>query len=159
MYADSPDALLRQRIVIIGGGQAAAQASETLRRRGHTGPLTIIADEDMLPYQRPPLSKKFLAGKLERDRLPFRHAAHYIEHAIDLRLGFAAISIDRQQRRVGIADGSSVDYDALLIATGSRPRPLPLPGAELAGVHVLRKVADVERLRAELEPGRRAVII
>ncbi|HTU64619.1 MAG TPA: FAD-dependent oxidoreductase [Steroidobacteraceae bacterium] len=149
----------RQRVVIIGGGQAAAQASETLRKKGHTGPITLIGDESLLPYQRPPLSKKYLAGTFDRDRLPFRHAAHYEEHAIDVRLGFAAVRIDRERRRVEIADGSAVDYDALLIATGSRPRALPLPGAELAGVFSLRSVADVDRLRAELVPGRRGVIV
>lgn len=150
---------LKQRVVIVGGGQAAAQAIETLRKRGHTGPITLIGDESLLPYQRPPLSKKYLAGTFERDRLPFRHAAHYEEHAVDTRLGFAAVRIDRERRRVDIADGSAVSYDALLIATGSRPRGLPLPGAELAGIYTLRSVADVERLRAELLAGRRGVII
>ncbi len=148
-----------QRIAIVGAGQAAAQAVETLRKRGHTGPITLIGDEASLPYQRPPLSKKYLAGSLDRDRLLFRHAAHYAEHDVMLRLGYPVVSIDRLRRRVEIADGSAVEYDALLQATGSHPRLLPLPGAELAGVHYLRTVADVDRLRAELSPGRRAVII
>jgi 3-phenylpropionate/trans-cinnamate dioxygenase ferredoxin reductase subunit len=146
-------------IVIVGAGQAAAQAAETLRKRGHKGPLTLVGDEDLLPYQRPPLSKKFLAGAMERDRLLLRHAAHYQELAVDLRLGFAAVSIDRANRRVEIADGSHLDYGRLLLATGSRPRLLPVPGAELAGVHYLRTVADVERLRDEVRPGRRVVVI
>jgi 3-phenylpropionate/trans-cinnamate dioxygenase ferredoxin reductase component len=153
------DAMLRQAVVIVGGGQAAAQACEVLRKRGHTGRITLIGDEALLPYQRPPLSKKYLAGTLERDRLPFRHAEHYAEHAIDVRLGFAAVAIDRARRRVDVADGSSVEYGALLLATGSRPRLLTLPGAELAGVHYLRNVADVDRLRGELRAGRRGVII
>jgi len=148
-----------QRIAIVGAGQAAAQAVETLHKRGYQGSITLVGDEALLPYQRPPLSKKFLAGTLDRDRLLIRHAAHYTDHAVDLRLGFAAASIDRAQRRVEIVDGSSVEYDGLLLATGSHPRLLPLPGAELAGVHYLRSVADVDRLRAELAPGRRAVII
>jgi len=148
-----------QRIAIVGAGQAAAQAVETLRKRGHTGPITLIGDEASLPYQRPPLSKKYLAGSLDRDRLLFRHAAHYAEHDVMLRLGYPVVSIDRLRRRVEIADGSAVEYDALLLATGSHPRLLPLPGAELAGVHYLRTVVDVDRLRAELSPGRRAVII
>jgi len=148
-----------QRIAIVGAGQAAAQAVETLHKRGYQGSITLVGDEALLPYQRPPLSKKFLAGTLDRDRLLIRHAAHYSDHAVDLRLGFAAASIDRAQRRVGITDGSSVEYDGLLLATGSHPRLLPLPGAELAGVHYLRSVADVDRLRAELAPGRRVVII
>jgi len=148
-----------QRIAIVGAGQAAAQAVETLHKRGHQGSITLVGDEAFLPYQRPPLSKKFLAGTLDRDRLLIRHAAHYTDHGVDLRLGFAAVSIDRVKRRVEITDGSSVEYDGLLLATGSHPRLLPLPGAELAGVHYLRSVADVDRLRAELAPGRRVVII
>jgi 3-phenylpropionate/trans-cinnamate dioxygenase ferredoxin reductase subunit len=150
---------LTSRITIVGAGQAAAQAVETLHKRGHTGPITVIGDESSLPYQRPPLSKKYLAGTLDRDRLLIRHGPHYADHGVNLRLGFAAVSIDRQRQRVGIADGSAVEYDGLLLATGSHPRPLSLPGAELVGVHYLRGVADVDRLRAELAPGRRAVII
>jgi len=148
-----------QRLAIVGAGQAAAQALETLHKRGHTGPITLIGDEASLPYQRPPLSKKYLAGSLDRDRLLFRHSAHYADHAVNLRLGFPAVRIDRLRRVVEVADGSAVEYDGLLLATGSQPRLLPLPGAELAGVHYLRTVADVDRLRAELAPGRRAVII
>jgi len=148
-----------QRITIVGAGQAAAQAIETLHKRGHQGSITLIGDEDLLPYQRPPLSKKFLAGTLDRDRLLIRHAAHYLDHGVDLRLGFAVASIDRVRRRAELADGSSVEYDGLLLATGSHPRLLPLPGAELAGVYYLRSVADVDRLRGHLAPGRRAVII
>ena len=148
-----------QRITIVGAGQAAAQAVETLRKRGHDGSITLIGDEDMLPYQRPPLSKKFLAGTLDRDRLLIRHAAHYKDHGVELRLGRAAMTIDRARRRIGIADGNSIDYDSLLLATGSFPRPLPLPGAQLAGVHYLRSVADVDRLRGELVAGKRGVIV
>jgi 3-phenylpropionate/trans-cinnamate dioxygenase ferredoxin reductase subunit len=148
-----------QRITLVGAGQAAAQALETLHKRGHQGLITLVGDEALLPYQRPPLSKKFLAGTLDRDRLLIRHAAHYTDHGVDLRLGFAAVSIDRSRRRVEIADGSAVEYDQLLLATGTHPRLLPLPGAELAGVHYLRSVADVDRLRVELAPGRRVVII
>jgi 3-phenylpropionate/trans-cinnamate dioxygenase ferredoxin reductase subunit len=150
---------LPQRIVIVGAGQAAAQAIEVLRKRGHTGPIALIGDEDLLPYQRPPLSKKYLAGALDRDRLPFRHAAHYLGLGVDTRLGFATVRIDRAARRLEIADGSALEYDALLLATGSRPRQIPLPGAELAGVHTLRTVADVDRLRSEVVPGRRAVVV
>jgi 3-phenylpropionate/trans-cinnamate dioxygenase ferredoxin reductase subunit len=146
-------------IVIVGAGQAAAQAIETLRKRGHKGPIVLIGDEDLLPYQRPPLSKKYLAGSMEKDRLLFRHADHYAQHAVDLRLGFAAVNLDPRAQRIEIADGSHVEYERLLLATGSRPRLLPVPGAELAGVYYLRTAADVDRLRAEVRPGQRAVII
>jgi 3-phenylpropionate/trans-cinnamate dioxygenase ferredoxin reductase subunit len=148
-----------QRIAIVGAGQASAQALETFNKRGYHGSIALVGDEALLPYQRPPLSKKFLAGTLDRDRLLIRHAAHYTDHGVDLRLGFAAVAIDRARQRVEVADGSAVEYDALLLATGSHPRLLPLPGAELAGVHYLRSVADVDRLRAELAPGRRVAII
>jgi 3-phenylpropionate/trans-cinnamate dioxygenase ferredoxin reductase subunit len=147
------------RIVIVGAGQAAAQAVETLRKKGHTGPISLVGDEALLPYQRPPLSKKYLAGQLDRDRLPFRHASHYLEHGVDVRLGFAAVSIDRAARRVSLADGAVLEYDQLLLATGAKPRELALPGVQLAGVYTLRTVADVDRLRGELAPGRRAVIV
>src|SRR6185436_7967126 len=146
-------------IVIIGAGQAAAQAVETLRKRGHRAPIGVIGDENLLPYQRPPLSKKYLAGTLERDRLLIRHAAHYEQHGVDFRLGFPAVKIDRAAHRVELADGSHLDYMRLLLATGSKPRLLPVPGSELAGVHYLRTAADVDSLRAEFLPGRHAVVI
>ena len=146
-------------ILIIGAGQAAAQAAETLRKKGHVGPLTVVGDEDLLPYQRPPLSKKYLSGAMEKDRLLFRHADHYAQHAIDLHLGYAVSTLDARARRVEVTDGSHFEYDRLLLATGSLPRPLPVLGAELAGVYSLRTVADVDRLRQEMKPGRRALII
>ncbi len=146
-------------ILIVGAGQAAAQAVETLRKRGHVGPLTVVGDESLLPYQRPPLSKKYLAGQMESDRLLFRHAAHYAEHHVDLHLGFQAVKLDCKARRVDVADGSHFEYERLLLATGSQPRLLPVPGAELAGVYYLRTAADVDRLRAELRTGRRGVIV
>ena len=120
-------------ILIVGAGQAAAQAVETLRKRGHMGPLKVVGDENFLPYQRPPLSKKYLAGQMESDRLLFRHAVHYEEHHVDLHLGFAAVSLDCQAQRVDLADGAHFEYQRLLLATGSQPRHLPAPGSELAG--------------------------
>ncbi len=150
---------MTEPIVIVGAGQAAAQAVEVLRKRGHLGPLFVVGDENLLPYQRPPLSKKYLAGAMERDRLLLRHAAHYQEHGVDLRLGFPAVRIDRATRRVEIADGSHLDYARLLLATGSRPRRLSAPGSELAGVYYLRTADDVDALRREFHPGRRAVVI
>jgi 3-phenylpropionate/trans-cinnamate dioxygenase ferredoxin reductase subunit len=146
-------------ILVIGAGQAAAQAVETLRKKGHVGPLTVVGDEALLPYQRPPLSKKYLSGAMEKDRLLFRHADHYAQHAVDLHLGFAVSNLDATAHRVEVTDGSHFEYEKLLLATGSRPRLLPVMGSELAGVYYLRTVTDVDRLRAEMRPGRRAVII
>ncbi len=147
------------RILIVGAGQAAAQAIDTLRRKGFKGTLTLIGSEPHFPYQRPPLSKKYLSGALERDRLLIRPAHFYTEHGVAARLGRRADLIDRERRCVRLDDGSVVEYDALLLATGSKPRHIVTPGANLAGVHYLRNIADVERLRPDLTAGKRLVIV
>jgi len=148
-----------ERIVIAGGGQAAAQAVDTLRRKGFTGTLVLIGEEPWLPYQRPPLSKKYLAGALERERLLLRPAHFYESHAVETRLGRRVEEILRREQRLRLDDGSTVAYDALLIATGSRPRQLTAPGTDLDGVHFLRTIADVERIRAGWTAGKRLVIV
>lgn len=147
------------RIVVVGGGQAAAQAIDTLRRQGHRGSITLCADEPQLPYQRPPLSKKLLAGSLEHSRLLLRPQTYYAEHGIECHLGCRVLEIDRGQQRVYNDRGPALSYDALLLATGARPRPLAVPGADLGGIHYLRTIADVARLRRELHVGRRLVIV
>jgi 3-phenylpropionate/trans-cinnamate dioxygenase ferredoxin reductase component len=147
------------QIVIVGAGQAADQAVHTLRRKGFTGKLVVVGDEPWLPYQRPPLSKKYLAGALERDRLVLRPQHFYTEHSVETHLGHRVQEVSREARRIRLDDGSTLPYDALLLATGSKPRPLTVPGADLAGVHMLRTIADVERIRADLSEGRRLVII
>jgi len=148
-----------KHIVIVGAGQAAAQAVETLRKRGCTDALTVVGDEPLLPYQRPPLSKKFLAGSLDADRLLIRHASFYAEHDVTMQLGRRAMRLDRGAQRVHLDDGSTLAYDTLLLATGSRARRLPVPGADLPGIHTLRSAADVEAIRAAAQPGARAVIV
>ena len=135
------------------------QAIDTLRRKGFTGKIVLIGDEPWLPYQRPPLSKKYLAGALERDRLLLRPAHFYESHTVETLLGRRVEEISRREQRLRLDDGSTAPYDALLIATGSRPRPLAVPGADLEGVYLLRTIADVERIRADWAPGRRLVII
>jgi 3-phenylpropionate/trans-cinnamate dioxygenase ferredoxin reductase subunit len=147
------------QIVIVGAGQAADQAVHTLRRKGFTGKLAVVGDEPWLPYQRPPLSKKFLAGALERDRLVIRPSLFYTEHSVEAHLGRRVQEILRDARRLRLDDGSTLPYDALLLATGSRPRPLTVPGADLAGVYTLRTIADVDRIRADLGEGKRLVIV
>ncbi|MBV8741636.1 MAG: FAD-dependent oxidoreductase, partial [Sinobacteraceae bacterium] len=146
-------------IVIVGAGQAADQAVHTLRRGGYTGQLTVIGDEPWLPYQRPPLSKKFLAGSLARERLVLRPGHFYEEHHVVAQIGRRAEEIDRSGQRVRLDDGTVIPYSALLLATGSRPRPLTVPGAQLSGVHTLRTIADVDRIRADIRPGGRLVVI
>ena len=146
-------------ILIVGGGQAAAQAVESLRKESYQGQLTVIGGEAHLPYQRPPLSKKYLAGEIAADRLPFRHQSFYDEHRVELRLGISATSINLSQRRVMLADGRQFDYDKLLLCTGGSPRRLTIPGSELRGVHYLRTMADVEAIRRGIVGARRVTII
>jgi 3-phenylpropionate/trans-cinnamate dioxygenase ferredoxin reductase subunit len=146
-------------ILIIGGGQAGAQAIDTLRREGFKGRLVLVSDEPHLPYQRPPLSKKFLSGELAADRLPFRHQSFYDEHHIELKLGIRATRLDPAARRVAVSSGEEIAYDRLLLCLGATSRQLTCPGAALPGVHYLRGIADVPEIRAGLKPGARAVII
>jgi 3-phenylpropionate/trans-cinnamate dioxygenase ferredoxin reductase subunit len=145
--------------LIVGGGQAAAQAVDTLRREGFDGRLVLVGEEAHLPYQRPPLSKQFLAGDLAADRLPFRHQAFYDGHRVELKLGKKAVRIDRETRRVQLEDGEELAYDRLLLSTGARSRELTSPGAHLSGVHYLRGIADVDAIRAGLKEGARVVVI
>jgi 3-phenylpropionate/trans-cinnamate dioxygenase ferredoxin reductase subunit len=147
------------RILIIGGGQAAIQAIDTLRRKGFSGQLTLVGEEPWLPYQRPPLSKKFLSGAMEREKLLLRPQTFYTDHHVQTHLGRRAVEIDRERRSVRLDDGTAVAYDTLLLATGSTPRRLPVPGADLACVHVLRNIADVDRIRADLASARNLVIV
>ena len=148
-----------QQIVIAGAGQAAVQAVDTLRRKGFAGKLTLVGDEPWLPYQRPPLSKKYLAGALERERLIIRPAQLFAEHQVQALLGRRVSEIRRREQRVRLDDDTVLPYDALLLATGSRPRRLAAPGTELAGVHLLRTLDDADRIRAECASGGRMVII
>jgi 3-phenylpropionate/trans-cinnamate dioxygenase ferredoxin reductase subunit len=146
-------------ILIIGGGQAGAQAIDTLRREGFGGRLVLIGDEPELPYQRPPLSKKFLSGEMAADRLLFRHRSFYDEHRVELRLGRRAVRLDPAARQVELADGETLAYDRLLLCLGAQSRRLTCPGAALAGVHYLRGLADVPPIQAGFKPGAKVLII
>ncbi|HEY7752724.1 MAG TPA: FAD-dependent oxidoreductase [Steroidobacteraceae bacterium] len=146
-------------IGVVGGGHAAAQAVDSLRREGWTGRLVLVAGEPMLPYQRPPLSKKYLAGELEADRLPIRHAAYYESIHCELVLGNPVTAIDTRARSLTLAEGPPIGYDKLVLTVGGRARPLPVPGSSLAGVHVLRTMADVAAIRARLAPNRKIAIV
>jgi 3-phenylpropionate/trans-cinnamate dioxygenase ferredoxin reductase component len=146
-------------IIIVGAGQAAATAIEALRREGYTGSLVLIGDEPLLPYSRPPLSKKYLAGELAEDRLFLKPRSFYDSHNVELRLGARVTSLDAADRSVVLDDGTVLAYDRLLMATGAAPRTVNVAGHDLAGIHYLRSVADVARLRAELRPGARIVIV
>jgi 3-phenylpropionate/trans-cinnamate dioxygenase ferredoxin reductase component len=146
-------------ILIIGGGQAGAQAIDTLRREGFGGRLVLIGGEPELPYQRPPLSKKYLSGEMPADRLVFRHRSFYDEHRIELKLGRQAVRLDAAARQVELADGEKLTYDRLLLCLGAESRRLTCPGATLPGVHYLRGLADVPPIQAGFKPQARVVII
>ncbi len=146
-------------IVIVGGGQAAAQACASLRLFGFEGDITLIGEEAALPYQRPPLSKAYMKGELAEERLYFKPEAWYQDQNIDTILSVRATQIDRSAQTVALEHGGTVSYDALIVATGSRPRALPVDGADLDGVFDLRDLADVERIRPRMIAGQRLVIV
>jgi 3-phenylpropionate/trans-cinnamate dioxygenase ferredoxin reductase subunit len=147
------------RIVIIGAGQAGGAAAAMLRQFGHEGPITLLGEEPIAPYQRPPLSKAWLKGEAGEEELLLKGEGFYGEHAIELRLGAVAVAIDRHAKTVELQDGEQLAYDILILATGARPRKLAIPGCELAGVLELRTAADAEALKAALSPGRRLAVI
>ena len=148
-----------ENILVIGGGQAAAQATASLRLWGYEGGLRLIGDEEALPYQRPPLSKAYLKGEMDEERLYFKPADWYEAQNVEVSLNTRATAIDRSARMVALSDGASAPYDALLLATGSRPRPLPLAGATLKGVHELRDLRDVDGLKSQVTTGKNMVIV
>jgi NADPH-dependent 2,4-dienoyl-CoA reductase/sulfur reductase-like enzyme/nitrite reductase/ring-hydroxylating ferredoxin subunit len=148
-----------ESVVIVGGGAAGNAAAETLRREGYGGRITMLSADEDLPCDRPNLSKNYLAGTAPEDWIPLRTADFYREHAIDLRLKAEVDAIDAAARQVILADGSRHSYDALLLATGARPVPLDIPGADLGHVHYLRTVADSRRLASAASSARQAVII
>jgi 3-phenylpropionate/trans-cinnamate dioxygenase ferredoxin reductase subunit len=148
-----------KRVVIIGAGQAGGQAAYSLRLGGFAGAITIIGDEPQPPYQRPPLSKAYLKGELDADRLFLKPVEYYPEHGVELLTGFAATRIDLDARTVELSSGAAVGWDKLVIATGSRPRRLSVAGADLAGILELRTLADVDRLKAVAHPDARLVVV
>jgi NADPH-dependent 2,4-dienoyl-CoA reductase/sulfur reductase-like enzyme len=148
---------LSERIVVAGGSLAGLRSIEAMRREGYAGEIVALCAEVHLPYDRPPLSKQFLKGAWDEDKLALRRSG-VEDLEVDWRLGRAAASLDVRSRRVKLADGGSVEYGGLLIATGSRARALP--GSEdLARVHVLRGLDDARALRAEIGAGARLVVI
>jgi 3-phenylpropionate/trans-cinnamate dioxygenase ferredoxin reductase component len=146
-------------VVVIGAGQAGAAVAARLRSGGHAGPITLIGEEAVPPYQRPPLSKGYLLGEMGVDRLTLRSPEFYADHAIALRLGTPVSAIDPAARTVTLGD-EVIRYDELVLTTGSVPRHLPaVMGGDLAGVYTVRTIADVDAQRAEFVAGRRLVIV
>ncbi len=139
-----------QTYLIVGAGLAGAKAAETLRAEGFTGRVILVGDERERPYERPPLSKGYLAGDDERESVFVHEAAWYAEHDVELHLGQPVTALDRDHRTVTLGDGTVLSYDKLLLATGAEPRRLDVPGTDLAGVHHLRRLAHADRLRSVL---------
>jgi 3-phenylpropionate/trans-cinnamate dioxygenase ferredoxin reductase subunit len=145
--------------VIVGASLAGAKAAEALREEGFGGPIVLIGEETERPYERPPLSKDYLLGKAERDTVYVHPPTWYTEHDVDLRLGTQVTGVDPAGREVTLADGSRMGYAKLLLATGSSPRRLPVPGADADGVLYLRRVGDSDRIRAAFQDASRVAVI
>jgi 3-phenylpropionate/trans-cinnamate dioxygenase ferredoxin reductase subunit len=150
---------MQQTFVIVGAGQAAATAVEALRKEGFEGRLVVVGDEAQPPYQRPPLSKKFLAGEMPVERLFVKPATFYDTARAELKLGVRAEGLDLHRRELRLSDGETLGYDRLLLATGTSPRKVTVAGSELGGVHYLRTIADVDRIRAEFDGTSKRVVV
>ena len=148
-----------QTHVIVGASLAGAKAAETLREEGFDGRIVLIGSEAERPYERPPLSKDYLRGEAGRDKVYVHPEGFYAEREIELRLDSTAVSLDTGAREVELDDGTRLGYDRLLLTTGSEPRRLPVPGAELDGVLYLRSVDDSDALRARLDEGGSVVVV
>ena len=150
---------MSNRVVIAGAGHASGQVVTSLRQGGYEGEIVLVGDEPYLPYQRPPLSKKFLAGGMAADRLYVKPANFYEEAGVELRLETRVEEIDRDAKCLRTDQGDTIAYDELVLSLGSRVRRLPIDGTDLERVHYLRTIADVEAIRADLDKGGHAVII
>jgi 3-phenylpropionate/trans-cinnamate dioxygenase ferredoxin reductase component len=146
-------------VAVVGTGQAGFQAAASLRQEGFAGRIAMIGDEPVPPYQRPPLSKSYLARESGLDELWLRPETFYAQHRIDLLAGETVTAIERVGRRLRLASGGELSWDHLVLATGARFRPLPVPGAELDGVLPLRTLADADILRERLDQAREIVVV
>lgn len=146
-------------LVVVGASYAGVQAALSAREAGYAEPIRLVADEASLPYQRPPLSKGFLLGQASEDSLILRDETFFRDKGIDLVLGAKAIRIDRRDRHIELANGDQLGFNRLLLATGSRPRRLIVPGADLPGLHYLRSLADAQTLKTRLSTASDIIII
>lgn len=145
--------------LVVGGGLAGAKTVEALRAQGADGPVTLLCEEQRLPYERPPLSKDYLAGNSTPDDFTVHTGQWYDEHDVDVQLGVRADEVNTGSHEVVLSDGSVLGYDKLVLATGSRPRRLRVPGTDARGVHFLRRVGDTERLRNSWDSASGVVVI
>lgn len=146
-------------VVIVGGGLAGGKTAEALREQGFTGAITIVCGEKHLPYERPPLSKEHLAGKKQLPDFTVHDADWYVENAVDLLMGVRATAIETFAHRVTLDDGNTLDYSALVLATGSSSRRPPIPGADAQGVHFLRTIEESDALLEALTAGSRLAVV
>ena len=150
---------MNSHVVILGAGHAGGTAAALLRQYGFEGPITLIGEEPIPPYQRPPLSKAWLKGEADADSLALKPLEFYADHNIDFRPNIRGVALDRAAKTVSLSDGSSVSYDSLIIATGARAIALPIAGADLDGVMFLRTAADAELLKSTVGPGKRLAVV
>ncbi|AYZ62682.1 pyridine nucleotide-disulfide oxidoreductase [Burkholderia multivorans] len=148
-----------ESVVIVGGGAAGNAAASTLRRQGYQGPITLLSADRALPYDRPNLSKDYLAGTAQPDWLPLHPPTFYADHDISMHCGMRAVSLEPARKTLSLSDGSQIEYGALLLATGAEPVHLTVPGATLAHVAVLRTLADCNALIAQAGAARRCVVV
>ena len=154
-----PDMIERYDIVIVGAGHGGTQAAIVLRQRRFAGSIALIGDEVELPYQRPPLSKEYLAGEKPFGRILIRPESFWGERAITLLLGQRVIAVEPEAHRVALSDGTAIGYRTLIWATGGRPRRLSCAGHDLKGVHVVRTRLDVDAILDELDGSSRVAVI
>lgn len=150
---------MTETIVIAGAGHGAGQVVASLKQQKFPGNIVLVGEEKYLPYQRPPLSKKFLAGELPAERLAFKPPSFYDQKNIDVRLNTHIDSVDRAASEIVTEDGGRIAYDKLVLATGSRVRKVSVPGHDLPGVHYLRNIADVDAIRNDMSDNRHVVIV
>jgi 3-phenylpropionate/trans-cinnamate dioxygenase ferredoxin reductase component len=146
-------------LVVVGGSYAALHTIASAREHGYRGSVTLVTREPRLPYDRPSLSKSFLTGTTDPARLAMRGDRFWTQHRVTTRLGSTALDVDPHARTVQLRGGERVDYDQLVLCTGSRPRRLPVPGADLAGVRTLRDLDDALALRVDVATARDVVIV
>lgn len=150
---------MTNQVVIVGAGHAAGQAAASLRKEGYEGKIVMIGDEPYLPYQRPPLSKKFLAGELSIERVYFKPPAFYEKMSVEHRLNTTVSEIERPERTVHTSAGEVIPYSKLILATGSRVRELNVPGFDLDGVNYLRTIDDVAKIQSKFKKGNKLVVV
>ena len=148
-----------ENLVIIGAGQSAVQCITTLQKEGYSGSITLVGDEEHLPYQRPPLSKGFLEDTIKKERLYFKKLEFFIENKIQLKLGTYVKGVNIQDQNIALTDGVKLDFDKLVFATGSRVRKLDFPGNNLDSIHYLRGLDDAESMKSDMENSKNIVII